>query len=61
MYSVAVIFGSPIVGRLMTRNGRKKILIFGLSFMGLAMIGFGTIPYTSSLLLYTFLAFLFRF
>ena len=40
MYSVAVIIGSPIVGKLMTTIGRRKILIFGLSFMGLAMIGF---------------------
>lgn len=61
MYSVAVIIGSPIVGKLMTTIGRRKILIFGLSFMGLAMIGFGTIPFSNSTFILTLLAFFFRF
>mmetsp|Transcript_18746 Transcript_18746/g.16596 ORF Transcript_18746/g.16596 Transcript_18746/m.16596 type:complete len:350 (+) Transcript_18746:167-1216(+) len=61
MYSVAVIIGSPIVGRIMTSVGRKKILIFGLCFMGIAMIGFGITPYANSIFMFMALAFFFRF
>jgi MFS family permease len=61
MYSVAVIIGSPLVGKIMTTVGRKKILIFGLFFMGIAMIGFGIIPLTKNAAVFTFFAFFFRF
>ena len=61
MYSVAVIFGSPIVGRIMTNMGRKFILIGGVCSMGLSMIGFGLTPLSPSILMFTILAFVFRF
>jgi MFS family permease len=61
MYSVAVIIGSPIVGRVMTKIGRKKILVFGLCFMGLAMVGFGVTPKSPSTSVFLLLAFFFRF
>ena len=61
MYSVAVIIGSPIIGRIMTTVGRKKILVCGLFFMGFAMIGFGIIPLSPSIFMFTILAFVFRF
>ena len=61
MYSVAVIIGSPIVGKVMTTMGRKFILVGGLCSMGLSMIGFGLTPLAPSLSLFTILAFIFRF
>lgn len=61
MYSVAVIIGSPIVGKVMMKVGRKNILIGGIFSMGVSMIGFGLTPLAPSLLLFTILAFIFRF
>lgn len=61
MYSIAVIIGSPIIGKIMTRLGRKSILVFGCFFMGASMIGFGIIPLADTVFMFTVLAFFFRF
>lgn len=48
MYALAVMVGSPIVGKALTIYGRKIILILGVLFMGVSMIGFGLINYLDS-------------
>ena len=48
MYALAVMIGSLVVGKLLTRFGRKFILIFGLTMMGCSMFCFGFITYIES-------------
>ena len=48
MYAFAVMIGSLVVGKLLTLLGRKFILIFGLTMMGLSMLAFGFITYIDS-------------
>jgi MFS family permease len=61
MYSVAVIIGSPLVGRALTRVGRKVILVGGLCSMGLSMIGFGMADLAPNSTVFGILVFFFRF
>jgi MFS family permease len=61
IYSIAIIIGSPIVGKALTTIGRKRILIGGLWSMGCAMIGFGATDLLPNKSLFTFFIFLFRF
>jgi len=41
IYSVAVIFGSPLVGNMMKKFGRRNPIQFGMLLMGSAFITFG--------------------
>ena len=43
LYSVAVIFVSPFVGKVVDSWGHKNLLSVGIGFMGLAFIFFGFI------------------
>ena len=43
MYSMAVIFVSPFVGKIVDTWGHKNLLSLGIGFMGLAFILFGFI------------------
>lgn len=44
-YALAVMVGSLIVGRILTKVGRKAVLLSGLLLMSVTMIGFGLIAY----------------
>ena len=48
LYSVAVIFVSPIVGSVVDKVGHKNLLSFGIGFMGIAFIFFGFIEVMES-------------
>ena len=43
LYSVAVIFVSPLVGKVVDSLGHKNLLSLGIGFMGIAFILFGFI------------------
>ena len=43
LYSVALIFFSPLVGKVVDRWGHKNLLSIGIGFMGLAFVFFGFI------------------
>ena len=43
LYSVAVIFMSPLVGKVVDRWGHKNLLSLGIGLMGIAFILFGFI------------------
>ena len=61
IYSLAVIFGSPVVGKLLSIVGRKNMLIIGLTSMGCSMIGYGALDMSPNLAVFTFFSFFFRF
>ena len=48
VYNFPVIFGSLLIGKMLTWYGRKMILIIGLCMMGIVMILYGTIEYNES-------------
>ena len=48
LYSVAVIFVSPMVGKVVDRIGHKNLLSAGIGFMGVAFIFFGFIEVIES-------------
>ena len=41
IYSVAVIFCSPIIGKLISVLGRRNLIMFGVFLMGISFIMFG--------------------
>ena len=41
IYSVAVIIGSPFIGHMMQKTGRRCLISTGLMLMGLSFIAFG--------------------
>lgn len=41
IYSVAVISFSPIVGKIISKFGRRNIITFGVVLMGISFISFG--------------------
>ena len=43
LYSVAVIFVSPMVGKIVDSAGHKNLLSAGIGFMGIAFVFFGFI------------------
>ena len=43
VYSLAVIFLSPQVGKMITIMGRRNLIMYGLALMGTAFILFGVI------------------
>jgi DHA1 family multidrug resistance protein-like MFS transporter len=43
IYSVAVIFCSPLVGKMMPIFGRRNLVVFGMFLMGASFISFGFI------------------
>jgi MFS family permease len=43
IYSVAVIFASPMVGKMISMIGRRNLIITGLVLMGSSFIAFGMI------------------
>ena len=43
IYSVAVIFGSPLVGTMIVVLGRRNIIVFGMFMMGTSFLVFGLI------------------
>lgn len=61
LYSVAVIMISPLVGKALTKIGRKVILVGGLCAMGCSMIGFGAADLAPNKQIFAILIFFFRF
>lgn len=43
IYSIAVIFCSPVVGKMITIVGRRNLIVFGLGLMGVSFVSFGAI------------------
>lgn len=41
IYSVAVIFCSPLIGKLISKMGRRNLIMFGVFLMGSAFMLFG--------------------
>ena len=61
IYSVAVIFASPVVGKYIERIGRACMISSGLLVMGLAFSCFGFVPFIKSEGAIIFVGFLLRF
>ena len=61
IYSVAVIFGSPLVGSMIVVLGRRNIIVFGMFCMGTSFVIFGLISETQSKPLFIGLSLLNRF
>lgn len=61
IYSVAVIFGSPLVGHMIVVLGRRNIIVFGMFCMGASFIVFGLISDTQNKATFIGLSLLNRF
>ena len=61
IYSVAVIFGSPLVGSMIVVLGRRNIIVFGMFCMGTSFIVFGLISETQNKTLFITLSLVNRF
>ena len=60
MYSVSVIFGSPIIGYFLTKYPRRSFVQFGLFAMSLAMFGFAICGIFDSKIAFLSIAFITR-
>lgn len=45
VYSIAVIFISPMVGKLISAYGRRNLIVLGIILMGTSFICFGAASY----------------
>lgn len=41
IYSISVIFCSPFVGKMISKFGRRNLIMVGMQIMGLSFVGFG--------------------
>lgn len=60
IYSVAVIVASPMIGKIITKFGRRFLIRMGVILMGLSFIGFGLLDFIENKSLYIGLTFLVR-
>lgn len=44
-YSVAIMVGSPFMGYIIEKFGRRKTILFGIAVMGLSFIAFGLLTH----------------
>lgn len=60
IYSVAVIFSSPFIGKLISKKGRRPIILLGVSLMGISFLLFSTLSYVDDTATYIITVFLIR-
>jgi len=61
IYSLAVIIGSPMVGKLIQYMGRRNLISFGVVLMGLSFIQFGLLATLENKRVFIICAFVIRF
>ena len=60
IYSLAVIFASPMIGKMITSRGRRPLIRLGVLLMGVSFIAYGLIDYIEDNTIYICLSFIIR-